>query len=71
VRAALPFFSTRVAFTASSSDELALVVAFLGAIAGLFFRSINGGRQMLVPSETWTCGPNTRETRELRCTARQ
>jgi hypothetical protein len=50
VRVPLHFFSARVAFVASPSDVLALIVSFLGAIVGLFFRSTNGGRQMLVPS---------------------
>jgi hypothetical protein len=70
VRVVLPFFSARVASVASSNDVMALVVAFLRAIANLFFRSTNGQRQMMVPSNMWIGGPNTREIRELRCTAR-
>jgi hypothetical protein len=41
---ALPFFAaSSAAFAASSAFE----IAFLGAIAGGFFRSTNGGCQML------------------------
>jgi hypothetical protein len=46
-RVALPFFLTRAAFAASSREVVALEVAFLGAITGLFCRSTNGGHQML------------------------
>jgi hypothetical protein len=46
-RVALPFLSTSVTFVVSSREELALVVTFLGAIAGVDFWSTNGGRQML------------------------
>jgi hypothetical protein len=35
-RVALPFFSTRVAFAASSREVVALEVVFLGTLAGLF-----------------------------------
>jgi hypothetical protein len=45
---ALPFFSaSSAAFAASSTDGAAFELALLGAIAGGFFRSTNGGRQML------------------------
>jgi hypothetical protein len=43
-RPALPFFSARVAFAELSREVVALEVAFLGAITGLFYRSTNGGR---------------------------
>jgi hypothetical protein len=39
--------SARAALGASSREELALVVTFLGAIVGLGVRNTNGGRQML------------------------
>jgi hypothetical protein len=51
-RAALPFFSARVTFAASSREVVDLEVAFLGAIAGLLCQSTNGGRQMLVLTDT-------------------
>jgi hypothetical protein len=45
---ALPFFSaSSAAFAASSMDGAAFELALLGAIAGGFVRSTNGGRQML------------------------
>jgi hypothetical protein len=45
---ALPFFSaSSAAFAASSTNGAAFELARLGAIAGGFFRSTNGGRQML------------------------
>jgi hypothetical protein len=47
-QAALPFFSARrAAFVASSKEAVAFEVDFLGAIAGMILRSMNGGRQML------------------------
>jgi hypothetical protein len=66
-RASLPFFLVRVAFVASSREVLALVVTFLGAIAGLGCRSTDGGCQILGPDDTWTCGPKHSGIEELRC----
>lgn len=56
-RAALPFFSTRAAFMAPSMEKLALMFTFLGAIAGVGFRSTNGVRS----ADTWPCGPKHSE----------
>jgi hypothetical protein len=55
MRAALPFFSVRRAtFDVSSMEVVAFEVAFLVAIAGMVFRSMNGGRQMLELADTWS-----------------
>jgi hypothetical protein len=71
VRAALPFFSVRAAFAASSKEVVALEVAFLGATAGLFCRSTNDGRQMLILIDTWSSGPKHSGKRELWCSTKQ
>jgi hypothetical protein len=45
---ALPFFSARsAAFTASSMETTTFEFALMGAIAGMLYRSTNGGSQML------------------------
>lgn len=44
----LPFLSVRAVLVASSKEEVALVVTFLGAIVGVVIRSMNDGHQMLV-----------------------
>jgi hypothetical protein len=45
---ALPFFSARrAAFSASSMEAATFEFALLGAIGGMFWHSMNGGRQIL------------------------
>jgi hypothetical protein len=48
VRITLPFLSARAVLVASSREEVALVVSFLGAIVGVVVQSMNDGHQMLV-----------------------
>jgi hypothetical protein len=47
-RTTLPFLSARAVLVASSREEVALVVTFLGAIVSVIVRSTNNGHQMLV-----------------------
>jgi hypothetical protein len=56
---ALPYFSARsAAFAASSMEAAAFEFALLGAIAGMFFRSTNSGRQILELANQWTTSSN-------------
>jgi hypothetical protein len=61
-RAPFLFLSMKATFKVSSREELALVVTFLGAIAGFVFRSTNSGHQMLGPSDMRTDGPKHSKT---------
>jgi hypothetical protein len=54
----LALFSVKATFTASSRVVVAFEVAFLGVIVGLVYQSMNRGRQMLEPTDTWSSGPN-------------
>jgi hypothetical protein len=56
-RAALPFFSARAAFAVLTREVVAFKVTFLGAIAGLVYRSTNNGQQMFEPTDTWSSVP--------------
>jgi hypothetical protein len=69
-RTTLPFLSARAALVASSREQVALVIAFLGAIVGPVW-SANGGTKMLGPTAMWTNGPTHLGTRAFRCTTRQ
>ena len=47
------FLARKVAFAASSMEVAAFEFALLGAIAGMFYHSTNGGRQMLELANLW------------------
>jgi hypothetical protein len=44
-------------------EVVAFEVAFLGAITGMIFWSMNGGRQMLELTDTWPSGSKQWENR--------